>query len=99
MGLGGDGRVPFVGEGIVRSERSGPPEARRCLLKYGLSSQVRMSTAPWCDRRLPKIQSVTMPYDWVRLEGMDNDFGDGDPERNGILRLDGMRESEIVNTY
>ena len=27
---------------------------------------------------------------------MDDDFGDGDPERNGILRLEGMRESEIV---
>ena len=31
---------------------------------------------------------------------MDDDFGDGNPERNGILQLDGgMRESEIVNTY
>ena len=53
--------------------------------------------------------------DALRLEGMDNDFGDperngilrldddfgdGNPERNDILRLDGgMRESEIVNTY
>ena len=28
-----------------------------------------------------------------------DDDSRGDPERNGILRLDGMRESEIVNTY
>ena len=27
---------------------------------------------------------------------MDDDFGDGNPERNGILRLDGMRESDAV---
>ena len=34
--------------------------------------------------------------DVLRLE---DDFGDGNPECNGILWLDGMRESEIVNTY
>ena len=62
MDLGDDGPVPFADEGIGRSGRSVPLEGRMFLLRWGLSSLARLPIAPWCDRRLPKVQGVTMSY-------------------------------------
>ena len=46
---------------------------------------------PWVPKLLVWGETPEDPErnDFLRLEGMDNDFGD--PERNDILRLEGMR--------
>ena len=63
MDLGDDGPVPFADEGIGWSGQSVPLEGRMFLLKWGLSSQVRMSIAPWCDKKTPEGPGRNKSYD------------------------------------